>query len=93
MPLIQDRWDFYKIISLDGVDIVAGPGNIFEHVADRYKSTQWIDITYPSKKPTTRVADEGDAAVEPPAGDPGGAGDIPGDRESPETRRKKWAGR
>jgi hypothetical protein len=55
LPLIQDRWDFYKVISLHGVDIVGGRGNLFVYVADRYKATKWIDVTYPPKS-TTRMA-------------------------------------
>jgi hypothetical protein len=49
LPLIQDRWDFYKVVSLDGVDIVNGRGNLFDQVADRYKAATWVDVTYPRK--------------------------------------------
>ncbi len=56
LPLIQDRWDFYKIVTLDDLDIVMGQGNLFEKVADRYKATKWVDIEYPKKRPTTRTA-------------------------------------
>lgn len=60
LPLIQDRWDFYKIITLDDVDIVMGQGNLFDKVADRYKATKWIDIEYAKKKPAPRTAKGGD---------------------------------
>ncbi len=57
LPLIQDRWDFYKVVSLEGVDIVDGPGNLFDRLADRYKTAQWIDVKYPSK-PTSQLASQ-----------------------------------
>ena len=49
LPLIQDRWEFYKVVPLDGVDIVGGRGNLFEQVADRYRAAEWIDIEYPRR--------------------------------------------
>ena len=55
LPLIQDRWDFYKVIPLDGVDIVGGRGNLFERLSARYKATQWVDVKYPPRA-TTRMA-------------------------------------
>ncbi|MBN1346335.1 MAG: hypothetical protein JXQ73_26845 [Phycisphaerae bacterium] len=94
LPLIQDRWDFYKIIPLDGVDIVSGQGNLFSQVAERYKATQWIDIKYPSRKLSTSVAGEIGENVQPPAGDPDAAREPPADQTPPEPdRRKQWTGR
>lgn len=55
LPLIQDRWDFYKVVPLDGVDIVNGRGNLFERVAERYKAAAWIDVPYPGTS-TTQTA-------------------------------------
>jgi len=52
LPLIQDRWEFYKVVSMDGVDIVGGRGNLFQHVADRYKAAKWVDVAYPRKSET-----------------------------------------
>jgi len=64
LPLIQDRWEFYKIVPLDGVDIVGGQGNLFEQIADRYKAANWIDVTYP-RTATTRMAHRSDRAHPP----------------------------
>jgi len=55
LPLIQDRWDFYKVIPLDGVDIVGGRGNLFDQVAGRYRATRWVDVPYPPRS-TSQVA-------------------------------------
>jgi len=47
IPLSEGRWTFYKVIELDDVDCVAGEGNLFERLADVWKQTKWIDVTYP----------------------------------------------
>jgi hypothetical protein len=69
LPLIQDRWDFYKVIALDDVDIVTERGNLFELVAARYKSTQWVDVKYPRRK-TARTAEGKQHVTEAPGGMP-----------------------
>jgi hypothetical protein len=57
LPLIQDRWEFYKVISLDGVDIVNGRGNLFDQAAKQYHAAKWIDVKYPPRT-TAPVARE-----------------------------------
>lgn len=66
LPLIQDRWEFYKVIPLDDVDIVAGEGNLFEHLDERYRMTKWIDIEYPPRDAASRPAQTGEQPT--PAG-------------------------
>ncbi len=57
LPLIQDRWEFYKVIDLDGADIVNGQGNLFDSLCDRYRTTSWVDVKYPPRA-TSQVARE-----------------------------------
>ncbi len=57
LPLIQDRWEFYKVVSLDGADIVGSNGNLFDLLADRYKATAWVDVKYPPKA-TSQMAQQ-----------------------------------
>lgn len=47
LPCSGGQWQFYKVISLQGLDYVNSPGNLFRQLARRWKQTDWVDLARP----------------------------------------------